>query len=101
MYVLAVYLIWLGQCILVSTVFYWPSFKKVVQVLNDRYFKGAREVLCMFVTHYTVIHSVNSCGEEIEKINNWFSLASNFQGKIEKQTTFFKMKFSAIAQTRD
>lgn len=49
MYVLAVYLIWLGQCILVSTTFCQPSFKKVIQVLNDRYFKGACEVLCICV----------------------------------------------------
>lgn len=57
--------------------------------------------MCVFVTHSTVINGINSCGEEIEKINHCFSLARNFQGKKEKQTKFFKMKFSAIAQTRD
>lgn len=48
--------------------------------------------MCVFVTRYRMISSINSCGEEIEKINNCFSLASNFQGKKEKQTKLFKIK---------
>lgn len=55
--------------------------------------------VCVFVTHYTVINGSNCCREEIEKINNDFSLASNFQDKEDKQ--FLKIKFSLIAQTRD
>lgn len=83
MYVLALYLIWQSRCILVSTEFYQPNFKKVIQVLNDTYFKGAYEVLCIcvFVVPYTVINGSNCCGEETEKINYYFSLACNFQGK--------------------